>query len=47
MNNNVSRLTGIEGYRLGIGNWRGLYSVDTESNLLTVAAILSRGEAYR
>ena len=46
-NNNVSRLTGVEGYRLRVGNWRVLYSVDTESNLLTVAAILPRGEAYR
>ena len=46
-NNNVSRLTGVDGYRLRVGNWRVLYSLDTESNLLTVAAILSRGEAYR
>ena len=46
-NNNVSRLTGVDGYRLRVGNWRVLYTLDTESNLLTVAAILPRGEAYR
>lgn len=46
-NNNVSRLTAVDGYRLRIGHWRVLYSLDTEAHLLTVAAILPRGEAYR
>ena len=46
-NNNVSRLTAVDGYRLRIGRWRVLYSLDTEAHVLTVAAILTRGEAYR
>lgn len=46
-NNNASRLTAVDGYRLRIGDWRVLYSLDTEAYLLTVAAILPRGEAYR
>ncbi len=46
-NNNVSRLTAVDGYRLRIGHWRVLYSLDTEAHVVTVAAILPRGEAYR
>ena len=46
-NNNVSRLTAVDGYRLRIGDWRVLYSLDAEAHVLTVAAILPRGEAYR
>lgn len=46
-NNNVTALKGIEGSRLRVGDWRVLYSLDTESAVLKVAAIVSRGEAYR
>ena len=46
-NNNVSPLTAADGYRLRIGHWRVLYSLDTVAHVLTVAAILPRGEAYR
>ena len=44
-NNNVTALRGIEGFRLRVGDWRVLYSLDTDANLLRVAAIVPRGEA--
>ena len=46
-NNNVTPLRGTGGFRLRVGDWRVLYSLDSASNLLRVAAILPRGEAYR
>ena len=46
-NNNVTPLRATGGFRLRVGDWRVLYSLDYESNLLRVAAILPRGEAYR
>ena len=46
-NNNVTKLREVDGYRLRVGDWRVLYSLDVESRLLRVAAILPRGEAYR
>lgn len=45
--NNVTPLRTSGGFRLRVGDWRVLYSLDFESNLLRVAAILPRGEAYR
>ncbi len=45
--NNVPPLRATGGFRLRVGDWRVLYSLDYESNLLRVAAILPRGEAYR
>ena len=46
-NNNVTPLRHATGFRLRVGDWRVLYSLDTKSNQLKVAAILPRGEAYR
>ena len=34
-------------FRLRVGDWRVLYLVESPEKLLRVAAILSRGEAYR
>lgn len=45
-NNNVTALRG-GGFRLRVGDWRVLYTVSTEDQTMTVAAILPRGEAYR
>ena len=46
-NNNVKALRGIDGFRLRVGDWRVLYSLDITTNLLRVAAIVPRGEAYQ
>lgn len=46
-NHNVTALRAIEGFRLRVGNWRVLFTINTEAKTLTVAAILRRGEAYR
>ena len=46
-NRNVTALKAIHGFRLWMGNWRILYTVNREAKTLTVAAIVPRGEAYR
>ncbi len=46
-NHNVTALKGGDGFRLRVGNWRVLYTLDTEARTMTIAAILPRGEAYR
>ena len=37
----------LEALPFRVGDWRVLYVVETREKLLRVAAILSRGEAYR
>lgn len=46
-NNNIKKLLGTDGYRLRIGGYRVLYSVD--NNLLTILIIdiNIRGEIYK
>ena len=46
-NTNAAALKDGAGFRLRVGDWRVLYVLDTREKLLRVAAILSRGEAYR
>ena len=46
-NPNAAALKGGPGFRLRVGDWRVLYVVESPEKLLRVAAILSRGEAYR
>lgn len=46
-NPNVIALRAIDGFRLRVGNWRVLFTINTDAKTLTVAAILPRGEAYR
>lgn len=46
-NKNVTALKGVEGFRLRVGNWRILYTLDTEARMMTIAAIVPRGGAYR
>ena len=43
---NVKPLRG-GGYRLRIGDWRVLYSLNTGESILTVEAVEIRGGAYR
>ena len=46
-NPNAAALKGGPGFRHHVGDWRVLYVVESPEKLLRVAAILSRGEAYR
>ena len=46
-NNNVIALKATDGFRLRVGDWRVLYTLDTEARTMTIAAIVTRGEAYR
>ncbi len=46
-NNNVIALKATDGFRLRVGDWRVLYTLDTEARTMTIAAIVPRGEAYR
>jgi mRNA interferase RelE/StbE len=43
-----SKLSGYAGlYRIRIGDWRIVYSVDGETRAVTILRVASRGEAYR
>jgi mRNA interferase RelE/StbE len=46
-NNNVTTLKATDGFRLRVGDWRVLYTLDTKAGTMTIAAIVPRGEAYR
>ena len=46
-NNNVTALKATDGFRLRVGDWRVLYTLDTKAGTMTIAAIVPRGEAYR
>ena len=41
------KLTGIEGWRLRVGDYRILYTIDDEQNFVTVYQISHRKSAYR
>jgi mRNA interferase RelE/StbE len=45
-NPNIKKLTGREGYRLRIGNWRALYTIDLDDEVISVMVIKPRGGAY-
>ena len=45
-NNNVRKLTGRDGYRLRVGDWRVLYTVDRARAVVAVMVIKPRGRAY-
>lgn len=45
---NVTRLRGQENsFRLRLGDWRVVYALDKEQNLLLVAKIDQRGQVYK
>lgn len=46
-NSNLTALRGFDGFRLRLGDWRVLYTANTETKTLAIAAIVPRGEAYR
>ncbi|ACR28366.1 type II toxin-antitoxin system RelE family toxin [Burkholderia glumae] len=46
-NPNAKKLTGIEGYRLRVGDWRVLYEIEDDRIVIVVLAIKPRGGAYK
>jgi mRNA interferase RelE/StbE len=44
---NVKKLKGSDGYRIGIGDYRVLYTIDLEGAEISVFAIGHRREVYR
>lgn len=45
-NNNIRKLTGIEGYRLRIGDWRVVYTLKHEALTVVVIRVGRRREIY-
>ena len=45
-NRNVKKLSGRDAWRLRIGDWRALYTVDTNNQIISIMAIRPRGSAY-
>jgi mRNA interferase RelE/StbE len=46
-NNNVKKLTGIEGYRLRVGDWRIIYTLRHEVLTVVVVRVGHRREIYQ
>ena len=46
-NRNLDHLTGMDGYRLRVGDWRVIFELDHEARALNVRAIRERGSAYQ
>jgi mRNA interferase RelE/StbE len=45
-NRNVKKLSGRDAWRLRIGDWRALYTVDTDNQIISIMVIRPRGSAY-
>lgn len=43
----VKRLSGHEGYRLRVGDWRIFFDIDPHARLILITRIAPRGEAYK
>lgn len=43
----IKKLEGIEGYRLRVGDYRVIYTIDDKSKTVTVTLVAHRREAYR
>lgn len=44
---NSQKLSGGKGYRIRIGDYRVVYTIDKDANILTVIRIRHRRDAYR
>ena len=47
VNNNVASLNGRDGYRLRVGNYRVIYSIDDGELVVQVLKVKPRGEVYK
>lgn len=45
-NNNVKQLHGAPAYRLRIGDWRAIYTLQDDMLIVTVVRVAARGRAY-
>jgi mRNA interferase RelE/StbE len=45
-NNNLKKLTGIDGYRLRVGDWRAIYMLRRQELTVVVIRIGHRSEVY-
>ena len=45
-NNNVKKLTGVEGYRLRVGDWRVVYTLRQQVLTVVVVRVGHRSEVY-
>jgi mRNA interferase RelE/StbE len=45
-NNNVKKLTGVEGYRLRVGDWRAVYTLRQQVLTIVVIRVGHRSEVY-
>jgi len=43
----VKKLTGREGWRVRVGDWRIVYEIDDDSRIVRIMAIGHRGKIYR
>ena len=41
------KLTGIEGFRLRVGDWRVFYTINHAAHIVCVSSVKHRREAYR
>ena len=46
-NRSLDHLSGMDGYRLRVGDWRVIFELDHEARALNVRAIRERGSAYQ
>lgn len=44
---NVKKLTDFPGYRLRVGDWRIIYTVENKKLIINIINIKSRGEVYK
>lgn len=46
-NNNVKKLTGVEGFRLRVGDWRVVYVLRQQTVTVVVIGVGHRSEVYK
>jgi mRNA interferase RelE/StbE len=45
-NNNLKKLTGVDGYRLRVGDWRVIYTLSHQALTVVVIRVGHRSEVY-